>query len=226
MGNIKSFDSFNEEIFGFGSAMTKEDDSSSNYPELLKKAYDNNVLYLEQIYGDIKRGLYDGAVFLLPYSDSNKPERKISINTREKEIKALSGARASKLDISDSPINSWKSKAGGTKFSSDNNSQELMILRKYIDLLKGTKFDRTNPIGSFNEKEKWIKDAIKHPGSLRQSLGKKEGEKITKKDISSEMSKLKNKDRDKDKPGLQLGERDSDKHKKLVLAKTLKGMNE
>lgn len=78
---------------------------------------------------------------------------------------------------------------------------------------------------SFNEK-KWIKDAIKHPGSLRKSLKKKEGEKITQSEISSEISKLKKKDRDKDKTGLQLGDRDRSKYRKLTLARTLKGMNE
>lgn len=78
---------------------------------------------------------------------------------------------------------------------------------------------------SFNEK-KWIKDAVKNPGSLRKSLGKKEGEKISKKEINSELSKLKKKDRDKDKTGLQLGKRDSAKHKKLTLARTFKSMNE
>jgi len=79
---------------------------------------------------------------------------------------------------------------------------------------------------SFNEKEKWIKDAIKHPGSLRKSLKKKEGKKITQTEISSEISKLKKKDRDKDKPGLQLGERDRTKYKRLTLARTLKSMKE
>ena len=78
---------------------------------------------------------------------------------------------------------------------------------------------------NFNEKN-WIKDAVKKPGSLRKSLGKKEGEKITKKEISSELSKLKKKDKDKDKPGLQLGKRDKAKHKKLTLARTFKSMNE
>ena len=51
---------------------------------------------------------------------------------------------------------------------------------------------------SFNEekKDKWIKDAIKHPGSLRKSLKKKEGEKITKSEIDSELQALKGKDKD------------------------------
>ena len=79
---------------------------------------------------------------------------------------------------------------------------------------------------SFNEGKNWIKDAVKKPGSLRKSLHKKKGEKITKGEISSEISKLKKKDRDKDKPGLQLGKRDKSKYKKLTLARTLKSMNE
>jgi hypothetical protein len=79
---------------------------------------------------------------------------------------------------------------------------------------------------SFNEESKWIKGAIKHPGSLRKSLHKKEGEKITQAEIGSEISKLKKKDKDKEKPGLQLGKKDSAKYKKLILAKTLKGFKE
>jgi hypothetical protein len=39
--------------------------------------------------------------------------------------------------------------------------------------------------------EKWIKDAIKKPGSLRKSMGKKEGEKISKNEIDSELQALK-----------------------------------
>lgn len=33
------------------------------------------------------------------------------------------------------------------------------------------------------EKKKWIKDAIKKPGALRESLHKEKGEKITKEDL-------------------------------------------
>lgn len=77
---------------------------------------------------------------------------------------------------------------------------------------------------SINEEKKWIQDAIKHPGALRKSLNKKKGEKITKKEINAELTKLKSKDRDPDKPGVQLGERDSKKYKRLNLAKTLRKM--
>ena len=44
--------------------------------------------------------------------------------------------------------------------------------------------------------EKWIQDAIKKPGSLRKSLNKKEGEKISKNEIDSELQALKGKDKD------------------------------
>lgn len=79
---------------------------------------------------------------------------------------------------------------------------------------------------SFNEKKKWIKDAIKNPGALKKQLGKEEGDKLTKKEIEAELSKLKAKDKDKDKPGTQLGKADATKKKRLELAKTLKKMNE
>ena len=51
----------------------------------------------------------------------------------------------------------------------------------------------------FNEEkgDKWIKDAIKKPGSLRKSMKKKKGEKITKSEIDSELQALKGKDIDK-----------------------------
>lgn len=82
---------------------------------------------------------------------------------------------------------------------------------------------------SFNEKksENWIKDAIKKPGSLRKSLGKKEGEKISKTEIDSELQALKGKDKDPKKKGVQgLSKNDLAKYRKLNLAKTLKGLKE
>lgn len=79
---------------------------------------------------------------------------------------------------------------------------------------------------SFNEKKKWIKDAIKHPGSLKKSLGKEEGEKLTKNEIEAELKKLKAKDKDKSKPGTQLGKKDATKKKRLELAKTLGSLKE
>lgn len=71
--------------------------------------------------------------------------------------------------------------------------------------------------------DKWVKDAIKNPGALRRKLAKNKGERISKKEIDSELAALKRKDKDKGKPGLQLGASDRRKHKQLVLAKTLKG---
>jgi hypothetical protein len=82
---------------------------------------------------------------------------------------------------------------------------------------------------SFNEekKDKWIKDAIKNPGSLRKSLKKKEGEKITKGEIDSELQALKGKDKDPKKKGVQgLKGKDLSKFRKLNLARTLKSMKE
>jgi hypothetical protein len=75
--------------------------------------------------------------------------------------------------------------------------------------------------------EKWIQDAIKRPGSLRKEMGKGLGEKITKSEISDELSKLKKKDKDKSKPGIQgLSKSDLKKFRQLNLAKTLKSMKE
>jgi hypothetical protein len=75
--------------------------------------------------------------------------------------------------------------------------------------------------------DKWIKDAIKKPGSLRKSLNKKEGEKITKGEIDSELQALKSKDKDPKKKGVQgLKGKDLSKFRKLNLAKTLKGLKE
>jgi len=81
---------------------------------------------------------------------------------------------------------------------------------------------------SFNEekKEKWIKDAIKNPGALKKSLGKKEDEKLTKAEIAEELKKLKVKDKDDKKPGTQLDKKDATKKRRLELAKTLSSLKE
>jgi hypothetical protein len=82
---------------------------------------------------------------------------------------------------------------------------------------------------SFNEKKSsnWIKDAIKSPGSLRKSMGKKQGEKISNSEIDSELQALKYKDKDKYKSGIQgLNKKDLRKFRQLNLAKTLKGLKE
>lgn len=75
--------------------------------------------------------------------------------------------------------------------------------------------------------QNWIQDDIKRPGSLRKSLKKKRGQKITNSDIGKEMSKLRKKDKDSDKPGIQgLNKSDLRKLKQLNLAKTLKGFKD
>lgn len=81
---------------------------------------------------------------------------------------------------------------------------------------------------SFNEekKDKWIKDAIKNPGALKKSLGKKEDEKLTKAEIAEELKKLKAKDKDDKKPGTQLDKKDATKKRRLELAKTLSSLKE
>jgi hypothetical protein len=84
---------------------------------------------------------------------------------------------------------------------------------------------RINNFESFNEKKKWIKDAIKNPGALKKQLGK-EDEKLTKKEIQEEINKRKAKDKDKDKPGTQLGKADATKKRRLELAKTLSSLKE
>jgi len=75
--------------------------------------------------------------------------------------------------------------------------------------------------------DKWIQDVIKRPGALRKKLRKGKGEKISKEEINSELSKLKKKDKDKSKPGVQgLSKSDLTKFRQLGLAKTLKGLKE
>lgn len=82
---------------------------------------------------------------------------------------------------------------------------------------------------SINEKkdDKWIQDAIKKEGSLRKVLGKKEGDKITVKEIDTEIAKLRKKDTNKYEKGIQgLNIEDLKLYRKLILAKTLKGIKE
>jgi hypothetical protein len=86
-------------------------------------------------------------------------------------------------------------------------------------------FEMLDEEEKFNEKKKWIKDAIKHPGALKKSLGKKDDEKISKSEINAELSKLKAKDKDKKKPGTQLDKKDATKKRRLELAKTLSKLN-
>lgn len=82
---------------------------------------------------------------------------------------------------------------------------------------------------SFNEEagNKWIQDAIKHPGALKKSMSKGEDDKISKSEINDELSKLKKKDKDPSKKGVQgLSKKDLTKFKRLNLAKTLSSLKE
>ena len=74
--------------------------------------------------------------------------------------------------------------------------------------------------------DKWISGAISKEGALRKHFGKKEGEKITKTEIQSEINKLKKKDQDPEKPGAQLNKTDAKLYKRLNLAKTLASLKE
>lgn len=69
--------------------------------------------------------------------------------------------------------------------------------------------------------DKWIQDAIKNPGALREKMGAKEGENIPKEKIASKISQLQ-KESEGDK---KLSAAKRTMLKQLVLARTLGGMN-
>jgi len=69
--------------------------------------------------------------------------------------------------------------------------------------------------------EKWIQGAIKNPGALREKMGVKEGENISKEKISSKISQLE-KEGEGDK---KLSPAKRTMLKQLVLARTLGKMN-
>lgn len=82
-------------------------------------------------------------------------------------------------------------------------------------------------IKSFMESNDWIKDAVKNPGSLRKSMKKKKGEKISKSEIDDSIRKLKDKDKDPKKKGVQgLSKSELKRFRQLNLSKTLKGFKE
>ena len=109
---------------------------------------------------------------------------------------------------------------------------EVCSTQELEEMCKAAESEGDNHLNSNNmtqEKkgEKWIQGAIKKPGSLRKSLNKKEGEKISKSEIDSELQALKGKDKDSKKKGVQgLSKNDLAKFRKLNLAKTLKGLKE
>lgn len=61
--------------------------------------------------------------------------------------------------------------------------------------------------------KKWIQDAIENKGSLREELGKKKGDKITKADLNKEEKKI-------DADG-KVTKAEAHEKKQIVLAKTL-----
>jgi len=109
----------------------------------------------------------------------------------------------------------------------DCSNNELEEMCRATEGEKEDNHLHNNAMTQEKKNEKWIKDAIKKPGSLRKSLGKKEEEKISKEEIDSELQALKAKDKDKSKKGVQgLSKKDLAKYRKLNLAKTLKGLKE
>lgn len=107
------------------------------------------------------------------------------------------------------------------------SNQELEEMCRNAENENDENHNNNNVMTQEAKGEKWIQDAIKKPGSLRKSMKKKEGEKITKSEIDSELQALKGKDKDKSKPGVQgLSKKDLTKFRRLNLAKTLKGLKE
>ena len=85
------------------------------------------------------------------------------------------------------------------------------------------KIKKFNDFVNEEKGNKWIQDTIKNPGSLRKSMKKKKGDKISSTEINSELQVLRGKDKDKSKKGIQgLSKGDLSKYRKLNLAKTLK----
>lgn len=96
-----------------------------------------------------------------------------------------------------------------------------------LQMICREEMEKNSEMNESKKSKKWIQDAIKKPGSLKKSMGKKEGEKLTKSEIDSELQALKNKDKDKSKDGVQgLSKKDLTKFRRLNLAKTLKGLKE
>lgn len=112
------------------SPMTERDDVSSDIAYILKKAYDNDELYLTQIYGKYRTEEWSGAIFQIPYSNGEK--RNITISIHQGNI-----------NIHDSPDKTF-GKQGSVELESDSVGEYGEILNFYINELKGTKFDKSN----------------------------------------------------------------------------------
>ena len=108
-------------------------------------------------------------------------------------------------------------------------TQELEAMCRGVEDHNMDNAHNQNSNASTNEakSEKWIQKAIKNPGALKKSMGKKDEDKISKKEIDSELAALKSKDKDKSKKGVQgLSKKDLTKFRRLNLAKTLKSLKE
>jgi hypothetical protein len=108
-------------------------------------------------------------------------------------------------------------------------TQELEAMCRGVEDHNMDNAHNQNSNASTNEakSEKWIQKAIKNPGALKKSMGKKDEDKISKKEIDSELAALKSKDKDKSKKGVQgLSKKDLTKFRRLNLAKTLKNLKE
>lgn len=82
-------------------------------------------------------------------------------------------------------------------------------------------------ITGLKEKKEWIAKAVKGgEDKLRNQLGLKKDEVLTKSRISQEISDLKSQDEDPSKPGAQLPPAKAKKYKRLNLAKTLMKLGE
>lgn len=115
------------------------------------------------------------------------------------------------------------SKGYSMKDLKDCSNQELEEMCRALNKNENENEEKTNTY----ESKKWIQSAIKKPGSLKKSMGKKPDEKISKSEIDSELQALRGKDKDKSKPGVQgLSKKDLTKYRRLNLAKTLKGLKE
>lgn len=129
MKNIKEYNDFiNEEFMGFfkkpieklkfkKSCMTEEDDISTDFSYLLKRAYDNDSLYIKNF------SINDRVEIEIPYSDNKK--RNISIQISNGIVY-----------IMDRPRNFFRGQTDDVEYYQD-------IINTYIDKLKDTKFDKS-----------------------------------------------------------------------------------
>lgn len=102
----------------------QKDDMSSNFPYLLNKAYENDDLDIEKLYGNIKNRIFKGVLFSMPYSNGKK--RKIEIYISDGSVTVI-----------DYPMNSFKA-------TTDDVDFYQTLIDKYINLLIDTEHNKTN----------------------------------------------------------------------------------